>query len=741
MKMEASGNKEDGIFFGAASFILPVLILLVIFSRGNDSLMTSIVSTAGEADKLRTLISSGNIYIPEVLSEILACHLCPSFILSLLFGGFAAKIILTFFFYIRFQLMSLGIYLICRKHLKLPPLMCALLGICYSLSPISLTASVNPSIHNVMVIMPFAVCGAVNLMVKCDKADMWLMAGLFSLFTWGGFTGVLAGLVFMVSMGPLLKSLMPEYRFTSVVKAYLISLIAQIPVIVPALTSGVKVIDIKKEFTDSTVTFKFFDLLTSALDGNAAYVPDAGSYVTMNLSVLVLMLVLLFFLNRKIPYKAKLAGLLIILLIAASASSSLVNAILSVYGNVSTAAVSRLSVLSLCLMVMAGVSLCNIRECARNEVFITAAFLLAVIMVSNSSMAGEVGRSAFYLWFSAGAVVFWSVCILLILDGKDKAVKVMSILGSLGILVNIWYCFSISGFDGTLPSVSTRENTFSVLPLMEVDSDFPLYGDSDEYICIRSDLRETESDLYIPGYLNILSNLAVQDVIFVRADSFAVFTDGVADRGDGFFSSPDSPPSYEILVRCENMDPSSRYYLYSTFGGINTLTETYSGQDFVSEISGPYIRQLSRLFSNVSLRQTGSFPSQNERFILWKENGDALEAFREHVDHMEGFGADLSSYTGPSVDGYMTVVTSVPYSDWYEIRIDSDNGRLHSQTYNFAGRLAVTFDTRASSGVSFKITSPDAVPAVMTFVWVLSSGIILYNILISKKTDRVKDSC
>ena len=209
----------------------------------------------------------------------------------------------------------------------------------------------------------------------------------------------------------------------------------------------------------------------------------------------------------------------------------------------------------------------------------------------------------------------------------------------------------------------------------------------------------------------------------------------------GWYYSPDSPESYEILVRCENMDPGSRYLLFSSFTGSNVLTETFSGQDVEEEITGPYIKQLTIQTEDVTLRQTGSFPPQMSRFVLWREDGEVLQALEAFVFPMEDFGGPVADNEDRTMAGYMTVITSVPYDPGYEIEVDSSAGKLPCETFNYAGRLAAAFDMRAASDVSFRVTSSVMLYVLMIAVRVLSAAGIIYNIVRSRRQDGAKTSC
>ncbi len=729
---------EEAVFAGTAAFILPVVLLVLASGGSSDSLMFAIDTEADALVHIRQLFSMGRIYIPGALSDILTCHFYPSFILAALIGGFIGRIVLIVSFYLRFELLSLGMYLFMQKHIKLTPFMSALMGVTYSISTISLIASVNPQLINVMAVMPFALCAIDNAMRRGKKIDLWLAALVISLFACGGFFGIVAGLIFTASSTWLLKQLLGEGKVSLVVKAYLIGLIGQFPVLIPVLMGGMPTINIKEEFMGSTVTFKFFDFLTTTLDGTPFYVPVKGSYAAFAVSILVLMLTVLFFLNSTIPWKAKISGIILLIVIPVSASWTLLNAILSVYGNTSTGVVSRLSVLAVLVMIMAGVSLRNINNCSRNAIFGSMAFVFALILISNSTSAGEVTRSVFCLWFSAGAAIFWCVYFLTSIEGKIKPVKVLAVIGAVGIMINIWHSFSVMTLGGSLPSICPEDSASYSAFTVESNEPIPLYNDNAEYICVQSDLRQIASEMDIQGLMNVVSNAALLDDAFTQADSFAVFTDGVSERGNGNYMALTPNLPYELLVRCENMDPNSHYYVYSSFTGENILTETYSGINNIHNLTGPYVKELDFLTDSVTLRQTGNNPPDNSFFTVWRADAEVIDALRQKVIPLNDFGGEVESEVRLTMAGYVTVITSVPYNSGYYFDVDSEGGSLSNDTFNFGGKLATVFDSRGASDITFRIGAPCAEVVIALIVWVLSSAVVIYNIFKYRKDVKVE---
>ena len=350
------------------------------------------------------------------------------------------------------------------------------------------------------------------------------------------------------------------------------------------------------------------------------------------------------------------------------------------------------------------------------------------------SSASEVTRSMFTIWYSAAAVIFWGAFLSMVLHDKGRSVDIFAMLAVAGMVLNLWYSLSVSGFDGSWDSVAPYR-TNSTSPVILVRDPLPLYGARPEYILVNSDLRQNNEGKTYPELINKLANAAIADEVFTRADAFPVYLEGVSDQGNGCFTPYEIAYGIEMLLRAEELNFDSPYYVFSSFDGTHILTETYSGFETVSEIDGPYIKQLDRHSVAVSLRQEGDLPSGSSELSLWRGNQSAVDALMSRVMPMEGYEALLA---GDDIDtGFVTVVTSVVYSSGYDISITGPEGRVSSETFSYAGKLAATFNASGSYDYMIRIGASYLLPAVSLGFWVLSSAVVVYNIIKNRKTDRV----
>ena len=103
----------------------------------------------------------------------------------------------------------------------------------------------------------------------------------------------------------------------------------------------------------------------------------------------------------------------------------------------------------------------------------------------------------------------------------------------------------------------------------------------------------------------------------------------------------------------------------------------------------------------------------------------------------------LDDFAGTAIDdpsmgtyGEYSVITSIPYDGSYTIDVTTGGNTILSNTFNYGGRLAVSFFSHGASDYSFKIRSNMTVPVVSLIVWVLSIGVVIYNILRNRKSDE-----
>ena len=725
---------EDSLIYAGVSFLLPVLVLLFTISRASVNIMSGVDLQMSDIEEMRSKISMGSIFIPDILCDVLTRRFYPSFILCLLIGGNPGSFLLRGFFYLRFGFMSLGMYYWCVKHVRISKVQSVFISLAYSLCAVSFTASLMPHVSNVMIVMPLSLCAADTLLRRGGRKDVWVGAAVFALYAMGGFEGIITGLLFTAGAMWIISELISDAHVTAAVKAYFLAVLFELPVLIPVFNSGNMFIDIKGEVEGSRVSFTLFDMLCSLLDGTPVNIPEEGSYAVFGVTVFTTITAVLFFINRNIPYKAKLAGIITIILTAASLSWTLFDAVLSVYDGMDAGCFMRTAMLCCLLFLLATISWRNAGNATRNGIYGAAAVMFAFIVIANSSSASEVSRSIFSVWFSAGAVLFWCIVFLMASEGREKAVDRCAFIGIAGMVVVVFYSFTVSEFSGLIREshpYGGNDTTLSV----EVGDDFPLYGARPEYMLVRSDLREASADNY-PERFNILTDAKLLGELFVRADSFTVFSSGVTETVPGTYFVPEHGASYELLVRCEGMNPADDYYVYTTFDGHSVLSENYGEEEVVTELEGPFVKVLDRRAGDVSLRLVGTTSSESETFTVWRADSEVMEQLREAVRPMEGFEALIGGETGSVYDSYMTVITSVPYGDNYDIRITGRDGRVSSETFGFAGRLAAVFRGDGSADYMIRVTNSAAVPVVSAVLWVLSLAVILYNVFIHKEMVR-----
>lgn len=725
---------DDALIYAAVSFMLPVLILLFMISRASVNIINGVELQMNDIDEMRSKLALGPVFIPDVLCDVLTRRFYPSFILSLIIGGAPGKFLLRGFFYIRFGLMSLGMYHWSVRHVRIERIHAVLIGLIYSFCAVSFTASLMPQVSNVMIVMPLALSAADTLLRRGFHKDVWIAAAVFALFGTGGFEGIITGLLFTVCVLWILSQLINGARIGAAVKACFLSVIFELPVLIPVFASGRMFIDIKTETLNSRVTFTLFDMLCSGLDGTPINIPEAGSYAVFGVSMFVAVMAVLFFINQNVPHGAKLAGFITLVVTAASLSWSLLSAVLSVYEDMDAGAFMRTGMLCVITFFLATISWRNAGNVSRTGIYGAAAAVFAFIVIANSSSSGEVSKSVFSIWFSAGAVLFWTIVLLMQSEGREKAVKWFAFLGIIGVTVNLFYCFKVSEFAGLICEsrpYGGRDSTLSV----EVGDDFPLYGSDPEYLLVYSDLRTSSADTY-PERVNILTQAALLGDLFEKADSFTVFSSGVTVEGNGVYFVSERDVPYEVLVRCENMNPGDSYYVYTTFDDSAVLSENYGDDEIITELEGPFVKVLERQTDGVSLRLVGTTSSDSEMFTVWRADSAVMEELRGTVRSLEGFEALIGGDPDSAYASYMTVITSVPYGDNYDIRITGPDGRVSSETFGFAGRLAAVFQGVGSEDYMVKVTNSAAVPVVSLVLWVLSLGVILYNVFIHKETVR-----
>ena len=133
---------EESLIYAGVSFLLPVLVLLFMISRASVNIMSGVDLQMSDIDEMRSKLTAGSIFIPDILCDVLTRRFYPSFILCLLIGGNPGMFLLRGFFYLRFGFMSLGMYYWCVKHVRISKVQSVFISLAYSLCAVSFTASV-----------------------------------------------------------------------------------------------------------------------------------------------------------------------------------------------------------------------------------------------------------------------------------------------------------------------------------------------------------------------------------------------------------------------------------------------------------------------------------------------------------------------------------------------------------------------------------------------------------------------
>lgn len=127
------------------------------------------------------------------------------------------------------------------------------------------------------------------------------------------------------------------------------------------------------------------------------------------------------------------------------------------------------------------------------------------------------------------------------------------------------------------------------------------------------------------------------------------------------------------------------------------------------------------------MRQVGPVTSEHSYFSIWKADDDGLEKMSGKVSSMPGYMASVNIPEGQS--GLVTILTSVDYSGNYRVNVSGRGGKINTECFDYAGKLAFAFRCDGDSVIAFRIVSPSAVPVASLIIWVLSLIIVFYNVI------------
>ena len=678
-------------FAAMALFCIALMIMPIIKDTGLETLENIISLPEYDVRTLQHIRStslSTDITVIPMLRNILTENADPLFLFAL---ALPESILMTYFLVV--SVLKIGGAAFCM-HLMLGRSMgntgngSVLLSLLYALSSPVLSDLQNRSLLDLAVILPLILFFALDAVRYNDFRHLLRFSAVLaaSIIVCGVFCAS-AVVLFSLAVSLLLSSC-EDNTVTGAGKLLHMMCATIAGVIFSGISSVPMTALIPKEagllqlFKDSDVRFKLFDWLLYSIDGRS---PDTAVVIDpFSISVLVILLVMLFFVHPLINFGRKLAFGSVMVFIYITVVYEPFDRIFSVWGQGGDYAAARILCMAVLCFYAAGMTLKMIDGISRTAFWGAAVIVTGFLLISNTGL-NDVKGPVFPLYLTAAVLLFWGICFSRSVTGRKEMISAAVLTVAVaGILFNLIWVLPGSHIKRITP------DTLSGPAALERDEEFDLFSSDGEYsyIVLSSDATDAFDTLSFPEGINALSRAALLDDIFTRAYTEEMYSSGFERIDEGLYRTEDNDRQCELILKAYYADTTGQtYYIGSDFSGVQYLTVMYSGGDEVFHFDDSFFMGFEPSESDFPFRIAIPDPSAETCTVgLWQLDRPRYEALKTKFRPL---GQDLTVTPGDDpmwrLTGPLTVVTSIPYDPLYTAKRGNDRASV----VNCMGHLGV----------------------------------------------------
>lgn len=661
--------------------------------------------------------------------NLISYHLDPFFVLASILPAKLSAAVLCIAYFLRFSLASLFMSRLLRKQLDFGPAFSTLLGVLYSISAPVLTISSYEVMMNAVVLIPIVF----DRLIEFYKGGCTLRNGAI--------LAIVAGITILLSGNMSLLYVVP-FLFCSLVffaacmskkfSKSVVSFICAIPYFVAAiLIGGISIVNsfvnsrivIDEELLE-TLDFRItmFDFFTRSFDGKPLI--NGASSPAISLSVFVLFILLLFFINSKIPLRVRITALVIIILYHFSFASKAWYRLSVLFKadmiSSETSATMRFACLSALLIFAAGISIKNIYLISSKSALGCVYALIAIIVISNSSASNE-APGTFSLFYSALAVI---IAFVLIKNADKIDSKTIAAIILFGTFVNLSFVLPISRYSASLDEDSTIfDKSISVksydYPFSELDF---LSKDENSYMVLKDYIEADRNE--IEKINDLAYCLRIRTIFNELNDCRSFFAGGRAPMINGeaaqesqgrveFYSNVNLAPEEMGKMLILFSDHEGEVILEMTSG--NNVTEITYQTPVIAVIEAPKTMNFQvRMFT-----PRGNIVNPNDEYELYICDKSNVESFANKIVPYENEFSIPASVDGLDVN---TVLTGRKYSETLRVKVNGEK----VDTFNVYGKLAFAINPNLDSEVEiYSVNNDIVICSSISIVTVICSILII----------------
>lgn len=666
----------------------PITTLTLRHFEFDNSFYKGIEKDANDLAVLKKSLSTGNsFYTNDFIREIMLFHMDIVFLLGLVFGKLDFYVVFVAAFILKFGLMGGVTALFLRKALKLQIVPTILLSVAYSVSGIFMAVSINTAMVNMMLIFPITLLFILNFAREGGKRGFALAVTSVILLATTGVYGITTGLtaVLLVAFIMVVGTRNANLRsYVRIFISWIMGVFASAIIIVPSLFGGYFTSNAKSAFINGKMNYTFFDALYRFMDGNIIGGSASSKFPAVGISLLVVILLILFFINESIPYRFKLFSGVALLLSYISVSYSALNEMIMFKGAADYSfAYSRILVLSFFVIVLAAISFRNISSLKKGEIYGAVFAVIIFIILSNSSKT-EVVHGTVSLYLSGLSAIVSGCLLISCLNKKVKASYALMAATFVLISINAMFCLAPSNFPSKDLVVS---NLFD--SMAEEKESFIFTDSNDQYIISSADISRSIVTASPYEQVNMLGSSLFLDDVFTPCECYPVYYSGVIELGDNKYGANDTSDKCMLNIRINKNNKDDICYLSSSYIGGCTLRLVYDDYEKEYYFDGPFLFRMDNSEESfvAALDFSGTYLGTFElkAVVLNMDAADALKACVRDISNQE---INLSSNSSMMYMGTKSVLTSLRYSPKFEVIYTKDGEIFEAETFNFDGYLA-----------------------------------------------------
>ncbi|MBP5655819.1 MAG: YfhO family protein [Clostridiales bacterium] len=604
----------------------------------------------------------------------------------------------------KFGLAASVMYSFLRRRLALKRTFAILMGISYALSSRVIFVSSLSQAQNAVILIPAALSFIYAAARKNDIRSHVLVAVSTFLLCLSGMSGTLSGTLFVAAASLIVCfAVIPSgrkalARWGKILAFGFCGICCSLCMIIPRVISYGITYDFKQVIEDRRVYYSFFDMISTAFSGAGGSL-DYSAVPTLYFGILPLMLLILFFFNRKIPARLKFCALLLIALTHISCAVSVADLTLTFFGQSSI--VTDLRLIGLYAVVFFLASLCLVNLEGLSDIAVLAAGICPILaLILFNGLGGAVSYNFTSLYLPGAVCIVLGA--LIYRYRKDflprKFLYPFLAAGIALIFVNTFIIYASGSVEPGDVSASFRgEEEYAVNELIS-DEDLSVFNsEEDMYLVIPVTGANLLEPSILPVYMDSVSAASTGQKLFAKKEFEIISTDGINREEDGYFTAESD--SAELVIGMDNPD-GKELYVYCGFDGSNYFEEDDGSAVSSIYIDGAFLKQITRRGDRIEVvvgiddRQSVTAPI--EVLALDREVMDKLAA-KSGVMGGKRFTIPKSAIGM----GEQYMLTNIPYDDRYEVYIDNSK----TVTYSVQDNLAVRFEGhKDGSDVEVRIT-------------------------------------